>query len=419
MKNISIKALNVIAICLSAIIVICIAVFVTGSPKKPQVVEVENIEALNNRERIIYHSGDIYCYTTVPTEKNLQYMLLRLPINYSDSSNREIIENFGNALTDTTLNVYKNKIFYQKGATYMYDIVESKIDKFCDGEIQFMLEPNFFVMLQDGDLYKGRYYETTLAVNRFEKLAEGNFVRCGEDTKRMYYYSSTGTNNTLIVGLDKETLNIIMYDRLDTARDVVNDVIVTDNYIYVLYGNNDSKQIKKISKKKDANNEYPSEVLKIDTFNKVEIIKQKYTEPLDSKLPFDDFYFYGSVMTNPGDNYTAATYDTKMYKYDEKSNKVEEYTGKLNERFAAHYSITSGDDGCTLYYDQKELTKIPSNFTDFSDITSMEVMEINIIEDYIYYEVKLIDASYKADIIFAGVPLDGGESRRINVTKEN
>ena len=27
----------------------------------------------------------------------------------------------------------------------------------------------------------------------------------------------------------------------------------------------------------------------------------------------------------------------------------------LNERFAAHYSITSGDDGCTLYYEQQEL----------------------------------------------------------------
>ena len=49
----------------------------------------------------------------------------------------------------------------------------------------------------------------------------------------------------------------------------------------------------------------------------------------------------------------------------------------------------------------------------------MEVIEIDIIEDYIYYEVKLTNASYKADTIFARVPRDGGESQRINVTKEN
>ena len=209
-----------------------------------------------------------------------------------------------------------------------------------------MIEPNFFVMLQDGDLYKGRYYESTLAVNRFEKLAEGNFIKAGEDTKRMYYYSSTGNNNTIIVGLDKETLNIIMYDRLDTARESVDDMIVTDNYLYVIYGNDEGKKIKKISKQMNSNNEYPGELLQIGTFNKVEFIAQKYTEPLNSKSVFDDIYFYGSVIINPGDNYTPATYDTKMYKYDVNLNKVEEYNGKLNERFTAHYSITSGDDGC-------------------------------------------------------------------------
>lgn len=419
MPKLSLKALNVIAICLTALIVIFIAIFVSDSPEAPKTVEVENVEAMNNRERIIYHSGDIYCYTTVPTEQNLQYMLLRLPINYSDSSNREIIENFGGALGDTTLDVYKNKIFYKKGATYTYDIVNNEIDKFCEGEVQFMIEPNFFVMLQDGDLFKGRYYENTMAVNRFEKLAEGNFVRAGEDSKRMYYYSSTGNNNTIVVGLDKETLNIIIFDRIDTVGKTLDDMIVTDNYIYIVYGNDEAKQVKKISKQINSNGEYPSEILQIDKLNIIEFIEEKYTKPLNSDAVFDDVYLYGSVLIQPGDYYTSPVYDTKIYKYDSKTNKVSEYTGQLNERFAAHYSITSGDDGCTLYYQEKELTKIPTTLTTFADIIKMEVLEINIIEDYIYYEVKLTDATYKTDIIFARVSRDGGESQRINITKKN
>lgn len=419
MPKLSLKALNVIAICLSALIVIFVAVFLSGSPDAPEVVEVENVEAMNNKERIIYHSGDIYCYTTVPTEQNMQYMLLRLPIDFSDSSNREIVENFGEALGDTTLDVYQNKIFYKKGSTYMYDIVENKIDKFCEGEIQFMIEPNFFIMLQDGDLYKGRYYENTMAVNRFEKLAEGDFVRAGEDSERMYYYSSTGNNNTIVVGLNKETLNIIMFDRLDTVNQTVDDMIVTDNYMYIVYGNSAEKQIKKISKQVNDDGEYPSELLKIDKFNKVEFLEEKYTKPLNSDAVFDDLYFYGSVITKPGDNYTPTEYETKIYKYDVKSGKVSEHTGQLNERFSAHYSITSGDDGCTLYYHEKELTKVPTNLTNFADIIKMEVLGINIIEDYIYYEVKLINSSYKTDIIFARVPRDGGESQRINIIKKN
>ena len=419
MQKLNMKALKVIAICLTAFIVILMAVLVTSSPKELTVVEVENVDAMNNKERIIYHSGDIYCYTTVPSNNTLEYMLLRLPVDFTESSDREVIENFGGALNDMMLDVYKNKLFYKKGATYMYDIVENRLDKFCDGEIQFMIEPNYFVMLEDGNLFKGRYYENTLKVNRFEKLADGSFIRAGEDSQRMYYYSTTGTNNTIIVGLDKETLNIIIFDRLDTSKQKLDNLFVTDNYLFALYGDNTEKFIKKISKKSNEQGEYSSELLKIDVFNKVEFIDEKYTRPLEkSNQIFDDVYFYGYVMTDPGDYYTAPTYDVKMYKYDNKMNKVSEYTGQLNERFATHYSITSGDDGCTLYYHEKELTKIPSNLTDFSDVHKMEVMEINIIEDYIYYEVKITTASQKTDIIFARVLRDGGESHRINITKK-
>ena len=418
MSNLNVKTLKIVAICIASLIALLMIMLLSRSPKAPEVVEIENVDAMNNRERIIYHSGDMYCYTTVPTNDVLQYMLIRMPIDFNDNSNREIIENFGGPITDTTLDVYKNKLFYKKGATYMYDIVENRIDKFCDGEIQFMLEPNFFVMLEKGNLFKGRYYENTLQVNKFEKLAEGNFIRVGEDSKRMYYYAEAGSSDTIIVGLDKETLNIIIFDHLDTGKQKLDNVFVTDSYLFVLYGDSNEKQIKKISKVMNKDGAYESELLKIDKFNKIEFVEDKYSRPLDSNTVFDDIYFYGMVTIDPGDYYTSPTYDSKLYKYDSKTNKVSEYTGSLNERFKAQYSMTSGDDACTLYYQGEEITKVPTKLSDLSDATKMEILEIDIIEDYIYYEVKIAKSTGVSDIIFARVKRGGGESQRINITKK-
>ena len=145
MQNINLKTLKVIAICLTALIVICIAILFDMSPKRTEQVEIEIVEAINNRERLIHHSGDIYCYTMIPSE---QYALLKLPIDFDENSTRKIVQKYVGAFDDFDLDVYKNKIFFQNGATYYFDTITEKIKKFCDGKIQFMLEPTFFVVLK-------------------------------------------------------------------------------------------------------------------------------------------------------------------------------------------------------------------------------------------------------------------------------
>ena len=96
MQNLNIKTLKVIAICLTALIVICMAILLDRSPKRTEQVEIEVVEAINNRERIIHHSGDLYCYTVIPSEDSIQYALLKLPVNFDKNSTRKIIQKYVN-----------------------------------------------------------------------------------------------------------------------------------------------------------------------------------------------------------------------------------------------------------------------------------------------------------------------------------
>lgn len=419
MQKLNLKGLKVIAICLAALLTICIAILLYRSPNPLEITEVENVDAINNNERIIHHSGDIYCYTRVSGKDNTQYMLLKLPIGFDENDNREVIETHNTSLDNLTLDGYKNKIFYRNGSTYFFDTVTNSIKEFCKGEIQFMIEPNYFVMLQDGNLYKGTYYATNYVVSSLEKLAEGDFIKVGEDNKRMYYYSSTGKNNIIVVGLDKKTLNIIIYDNIETLKYNLDDVIVTDNYLFEIYGTESEKHIKRISKKQNKEGQYLAEELKIDKLDVIEFVDARYTKPLIGNQSFDDVYFYGSTIISPGDYYANKVLDTKMYKYDSKLNKVSKYSGKLNELSTDRYSITCSDKGCRLLFDGKELTKVPTTIADLNSVTKKEVKEINIIEDYIYYEIALANVSGDVDVIFAQAPRNGGESRRINIPKDN
>lgn len=417
MQNLNIKVLKVIAICLTALMVICMAILLDRSPKRTEQVEIEVVEAINNRERIIHHSGDLYCYTVVPSEDTIQYALLKLPVNFDKNSTRKIIQKYVGAFDEFNLDVYKNKIFFQNGATHYFDTITGEVKKFCDGELQFMLEPSSFVMLKDGNLYKGSYYATNYVVNSLEKIAEGNFINVGEDSKRVYYYS-IGKTNSIVIGLDKETLNIIVYDNIETVNKVLNDVLITDSYLFEIYGTNSEKYIKRISKKRIKDGTYPSEELKIEPLEIVEFVDMKYTKPLLGNESFDDVYFYGSKVINKGDYYSSDELETKLYRYDAKNNEVKEYAGKLNELSLNRYSVISGDEGCVLRFDGKDMTKIPTSTNDFKDIVAMSVADVNIIEEYLYYEAKITKISGEVEIILARVPISGGESERINVPRK-
>ena len=124
------------------------------------------------------------------------------------------------------------------------------------------------------------------------------------------------------------------------------------------------------------------------------------------------------LLDDKGDYYSSDELETKLYRYDAKNNEVKEYAGKLNELSLNRYSVISGDEGCVLRFDGKDMTKIPTSTNDFKDIVAMSVADVNIIEEYLYYEAKITKISGEVEIILARVPISGGESERINVPRK-
>ena len=101
-----------------------------------------------------------------------------------------------------------------------------------------------------------------------------------------------------------------------------------------------------------------------------------------------------------------------------KKNEVKEFDGKLNELSLERYSIASGDDSCVLRLDGNDITQIPISANDVKDVKVASVSEINIIEGYLYYEVRITKLSGDIEIVLARVPKSGGESERINIPRK-
>lgn len=438
MQNLDVGILKKIAI-LIATLLILIIIIVANLNKPPKIEEVEILDAVNNGGRVVHYSGDLYCASHIMENGVLRNYLIRLPIDFNDNTPRDFFQKINGSPLDSNLTFFENKLFYKDSKVYLYDLQKNKASMFCEGELQFMLEPNAFVMLQNGDLYKGKYYETTYMPNEFEKIATGNFIRRGEDEENVYYSSSSGTSNTIIVALNKEDLSIITLDDINTRKQVVEDVEVTDDYVYAFVSGDAERYIKKISKELDKNGDADITKILLDKFDKIEVIDSQYTKSLNlgekskknKKENFNDLYFYGSVIDELGERYgKATTYITKLYKYSFKDDTITEYNGVLNELHTKSYSGDINGSIAEIYYGDKKLTEIE---TGVSNLKNIVINDINIVEHdkkyYLYYEIivneveKVIDEETKkeseivkiADIILARTLLEGGPSQRINI----
>ena len=426
MQDVNIKVLKIMAVGIVVILSI-ILVVVSLSNRQQPVEEIIYHESINDNERVAHYGENLYCCLPLQIDGKTQNALIKMPINFNDNTSREIVDVFDTAsVRKKTLNFFENKLFYKDGDTYMYDIGKGTIDVFCEGELQFMVEPDAFIMLEDGDIYKGIYYPATYMARRFEKLADGDFVKRGEDDKKVYYSSVAGSN-TIIISLDKESLRIVTLDDIDTSKRTLENVLVTDDFIYVLISDSEGKHVRKISKELDKNNEIVVEEFLLGQYDIVEFIDFKYTKPLNINQPpenkvlsSNDFYFYGSTIIKHGDQYETSTeYDKKMYKYDEAQNTINEYNGNLNERFVADYSGDIKESVIELYHGDKKLTELETGIT---DIVNLEIVDINIVEDkekyYLYYEVEVLSADGNIELIYARTFAEGGESKRINIVEK-
>lgn len=434
MPDFDVKLLKKIAIIIVA--VLCIILFIVGKLTIPEKEKEEVIiEAANNGERIVHYDGNIYCAVKTKENEKINNVIIRLPLEFDDSTQREVIKTLSTVSENVKLNFFENKLIYNSPNTYIYDLQKNKEMLFCEGELQFMIEPNGYVMLQNGDLYKATYYPTTYMANALEKIAIGDFVKQGEDEEKVYYSSVTGQSNTIIVSLDKETLGVTTLDNINTRKQKIEQIQVTDDYVYAFISSNSGCNIRRISKKVDKEGNAVVEEIPLDKFDKFEKIDTQYVKPLDSKKNkkkdrFNDLYFYGSKLVEAGERYGIDDqFDTKMYKYSFADNTVSEYTGVLNELYTGSYLGDFNGTIAQLYYGDTKITEIDTGIQNLNDIV---ITDIEIVSDgktnYLYYEIRVseidsfIEETTKeetkivknSDIILARTLLEGGPSQRIN-----
>lgn len=426
MPKFDLKILKVLSIIIVAILIILFIViaYYTSAPKEKK---EKILDALNNGESVVYYKDNIYSATKIWQNGKMTNALLRTPIDSESNESTEILTTFATSLDDIKLWFFENKLFYDYSKVYIYDFDKRKSDMFCEGELQFMLEPNAFVMLQNGNIYKCTYYPSTYMAKTIEQVAIGDFIRIGEDDDKVYYYSTSGTSNTIIVALDKESLRMITLDNINTRKQTVEKVVSTDDYIYAFISG-DTQYIKQISKKLNKNETADTKKIEIEKFDEIEVIDSKYTKTLNlgsnqkKKDRFNDIYFYSKVILVEGAKFGSSTeYETKLYKYSAKENKVEEYTGGFNELYLGSYSAVANGSFAELYYGDRKITEIE---TGYSNLNNVAVTDINIIqigdENYLFYEIRVDNmntedgTSKDADVILARTLFEGGKSVRIN-----
>ena len=435
MLEMDMKMLKKLAIIIVA--VLCLILFIVGRLTIPEKEEEEKIiEALNNGERIVHYDGNVYCSIKLKEKEKINNVLIRFPIDFDDSTPREALKSLSTSADNVKLRFFENKLLYNSPNTYVYDLQKNKEMLFCEGELQFMFEPNGYVMLQNGDLYKATYYPTTYMANALEKIAVGDFVKQGEDEEKVYYSSITGQSNTIIVSLDKETLGMTTLDNINTRKQKIEQIQVTDDYVYAFITSDTECYIKRISKKLDRAGNAEIETIPLNKFDKIEKIETKYAKSLDTtknkkKDRFNDVYFYGSTIIEAGQRYGKEDlYDTKMYKYSSADNTITEYTGVLNQLYIGSYSGDFNGTVAELYYGDRKITEIDTKVPNLNDVV---VTDIQIISDgkidYLYYEIRvseidsIIEETTKeetkivknSDIILARTLLEGGPSQRINI----
>ena len=438
MENLDIKLLKRLAIVIVAIL--CLLIIVVGKLTIPPKVEEEVIlEAVNNGERIVHYNNEIYCATKIKYNGKLRDALVKLPIDFDENTPREIIKVFNTPVENIKLNFFENNLIYKDSSTYIYDFEKNKNDLFCEGELQFLFEPDGFVMLQAGDIYKATYYSSTYMAKTMEKIAIGQFVKRGEDDEKVYYSSKTGQSNIIIVALDKKDFTMTTLDDINARRQSVEAVEVTDDYIYTFLSGDSEQYIRRISKKVDKKGNVEVKKIPIDLFDKIETINMKYAKPLNlnkskNQKRFNDIYFYGSKIIEEGYRYGKETvYETKMYKYSFEDDTITEYNGLLNQLHAKSYSGDFNGTVAEIYYGDKKLTEID---TKIENLNELVINDINIIEhdkkQYLYYEIRVsefeesdntnvesssekIKVLKNSEVILARTLLEGGPSQRINI----
>ncbi len=367
---------------------------------------------LNNDDRVIQYGNEVFYISNFKDSNLSPYVIASIPANFDEEAGTKtpsIIATKNMANPSSRLFMYNNCLYYTYGDdTYEYNLLEKTTRTFCDGKLQYITS-NFFVSLDNGDLYKGEYYPTTHSVKRLQALTtESYMIKLCEDEDTIFYDSGASKETRLIVGLNKSNYNLKIYYRYNVKEYELSSAISNNNSLILLIQNIkgatetfdiSSKPTTIVAvKKKDLST---TENLLENKYIKGEI---EYISNNKEKKAICKFV----TENNASETYELNLKNLKLTKYDEKTENYEVKTEK-NEII-----ISKGENEIARY--ASKLGKINSAY----------ISNFYKVGDYIYFDVivygnadktsgeGITDANGEYELMFLRVNKNGGKTYKIN-----
>ncbi len=342
-------------------IVIYVSIRTKNVLDQKKVRESNLYEVKNNNSFITQYGDNLYYFPEALAGTINKYLHVASAKDENSSIGEQILKIESLKMYNSNIIIFENKMFYKQfGNTYMIDFKDRlKYEKFCEGDIQY-IDANKALVIIDGNLYNVPYFSDTYKPQRYGKIIIGNLTKLSEDENVLYFKSVNENGIQTIVGVDKSTMKIIIYDSNIKNTIKINDFLTTNDYLFYLATENNNNFVYRIDKKN-----HEKEIISLKEYKNISIFKN------DNK---DNIYFL-SVQ----DDGTIKKYICK-----EDSTVPEEFIGNVNQEFIGNYTITLKDNKLELYKGGKYFTTIE---TDARNLTKANILDIATIDNNIYYKI--------------------------------
>lgn len=330
----------------------------------------ENVsEVVNNSSQVIYYNEQIFYRAPYRDGTRVYDVIARISEDELKdvSKNNIVIDPMRTGLSEN-LTIFANFLLYSVGGnTYAYDFDMKESWLFSKGELQY-IDENEALVLIDNQLHRVLYTIDTFTAYDYSLLVSGTLYPYSSlDDERIYFSAVSNDGTNFLIGYNIESRSISTYYMPSSISERIVQVKSTPNYICILIEKNDEISVAKIDK---------------ESFVAKKIILEQATTAnifiKDSKK--DDFYI----------NTVDLNGNVKNYLWEKDDNKFKESNDDVAADFIGAYKTTIKDNSFTVYKDNKSFFEFNTSIEDLAKVT---IKEINVINDYMFFEIEATNNS--------------------------
>lgn len=383
----------------------------TTTDKEVQEAIYKNAVLLNNNDRIIQYGNEVFYISNFKDSSIAPFVVASIPADFDEEGgikNPLIIATQKMANSSSKLFLYNNCLYYTYiDNTYEYNLLTKVMRTFCEGELQY-INDNYFVSLDDGDLYKGEYYPTTHSVKSLQNLTTAsNMTRLCEDDDMIFYESRASDEIRLVIGLNKSNYNLKIYYRYDVTEYNLSSAISNDNSLTLLV----QSERGIMSESGTYNKPFTLISIKKKDLSKTEnMLENKYENG-------EILYMSNNKENIPVCKLTLDDDTNETYKLNPNTLKLSEYDEKIDK-----YEIKPEKNEVVILENGKEITRYTSKFESIENAYLPDVYKVG---DYIYFDISvygylddtLEDAektSSEYELVLLRANKNGGKAYKIN-----